>query len=151
MISNLVERQKHDLFRDISSFGSLIFYILVIALTFLLGNYDTFYRLLIGLAIIYLVTIILRTLFFKERPIKLKHESFIEKLDAASFPSLHTSRTAFMAAILINFFNNFIISILLILLALTIAYSRIYLKKHDWKDVSAGAVLGVLVYFLVNL
>lgn len=108
-------------------------------------------KLLIGLTIIYPVTILFRTFLFKNRPKRIKYDSYIEKLDAASFPSLHATRTAFMAAILIKFFNDLVISILLIFLALAIAYSRIYLKKHDFKDVVGGVVLGILVYILINL
>jgi undecaprenyl-diphosphatase len=150
MISNLVGRQKNDLIRDITALGSLFFYVLLIFLFLLLKNYDIFRRLLMGLVIIYPVTIIFRTFLFKNRPKKIKYDSYIEKLDATSFPSLHAARTAAMAAILVNFFNNFIISILLLFIALAIAYSRIYLKKHDWKDVLGGIVLGILAYFSIT-
>jgi|SRR3989338_1947023 len=151
MISNIVGRQKNDLMRDLSSFGSLLFYILVMILSLLLQNYSLFYRLLIGLVIIYIITIILRIIFFKERPMKLKHESFIEKLDAASFPSLHATRSAFMCLIFINYFNNAILSMLMFLLVISIAYSRIYLKKHDIRDVVAGLIIGIIIYFGINL
>ena len=151
MISNLIQRQKKDLIRDVSSLGSLFFYIFVLVLFLSFRNYSFFSKLLSGLAIIYIVTILFRTFYFKERPEKLPHKNYIESLDASSFPSLHAARTAFMAAVLIKFFNNKIISAMLILLALAVAYSRIYLKKHDIKDISAGIVLGILVYFLISL
>ena len=151
MISDFLERQKNDLVRDISALGSLFFYIFLMVLFLLLKNYSLFSKLLFGLLIIYIVTIPFRTFLFRERPKKIKHDSYIEKLDAASFPSLHASRTAFMAAMLMKFFNNYIISILLVLIGLSIAYSRIYLKKHDLKDVIAGIIFGILAYFVVNL
>ncbi len=150
MMSELVERQKNDLIRDITALGSLFFYVMLVLLFLLFKNYDMLNKLIMGLVIIYPITIIFRTFLFKNRPKKIKYGSYIEKLDASSFPSLHASRTAFMAAILVKFFNNFIISILLIFLVLVIAYSRIYLKKHDFKDVAGGIVLGILAYFSTN-
>lgn len=150
MISDLISRQKNDWVRDITALGSLFFYIFLMVLFLLLKNYSLFSKLLFGLLIIYMIAILFRTFLFRERPEKIKHDSYIEKLDAASFPSLHASRTAFMAAMLMKFFNNYIISILLVLIGLSIAYSRIYLKKHDIKDVMAGIVLGIFVYFIMN-
>lgn len=151
MASEFAERQKKDFIRDISALGSLFFYILAMVLFLLLKNYDLLCRLALGLALVYIVTIILRTFCFKERPNKLSHNSLLSKLDAASFPSLHASRTAYMAAALMNYFGSMMISILLVLLALGISYARIYMKKHDLKDVSAGIILGILAYFVINL
>lgn len=150
MISNLVSRQKNDLVRDVTALGSLFFYILIMIFFLLFKNYEPFNRLLLGLVIIYPITILFRTYLFKNRPKKIKYDSYIEKLDASSFPSLHAARTGFMALVLSNFFNNLTILILLILLAFAIAYSRIYLKKHDFKDILGGLVLGILAYFSIT-
>ena len=150
MTNDFMQRQKDDVIRDISSFGSLFFYILAVLIFLILGNYRAFVELLAGLAIIYIVTAILRTVFFKERPRRYNYNSYIEKLDAASFPSLHASRTAFIGAFFMAYFGNIILAAALVLMTLLIAYSRIYLKRHDFKDVAAGIILGILVYFAVQ-
>jgi len=150
MASEFLQRQKDDLIREVSALGSLFFYILVIAVFFILGNREMFVKLLAGLAIMYAITILLRTVYFKERPNRYNYNSYIEKLDAASFPSLHASRAAFMGSVLINYFNSNLMSLVLVIVVLAIIYSRIPLKKHDWKDVSAGVVVGVLAYFAVG-
>ena len=107
-------------------------------------------RLVIGIILIYLIVIFVKLIYFKNRPEKIPYSSMIERLDASSFPSLHAARTGFLGIIFIKFFNNMIISVILAVLTVLICYSRVYLKKHDAKDVIAGIVLGILVYFGVN-
>jgi|TARA_Y100000310_G_scaffold22935_2_gene21942 membrane-associated phospholipid phosphatase len=150
MEKELIERQKNDLIRDITSSGSLFFYILVTLFFLLSKNYEILTQVVIGFIMIYVVTIFIRSTFFKERPKKLSYNSFIAKLDASSLPSLHAARTAFLGAILIKFLDNIAFSILMIFLILIVSYSRIYLQKHDIKDISAGLILGIAVYFVVN-
>ena len=151
MASEFAKRQKSDFFRDITSFASLWWYFIITLVFLAAGNYDVSSRLLIGLLLIYFISIIIRTLYFKQRPEKYNYNSYIQKLDASSFPSLHSSRAVFMSLVLVKFFNNNILSALLAVLAIIIAYSRIRLKKHDWKDVLAGVVVGIVVYFAVNV
>lgn len=150
MPSDLIERQKKDALRDISAFGSLICYILLLAIALILGKYELFYKIILGLILIYIATIIIKTFYLKNRPKKISYSNYLERLDASSFPSLHASRTAFLGLALSKYFNNYNFTVIIIILALLIAYTRVYLKKHDFMDVSAGIILGVAVYFAVN-
>ena len=150
MPSELVQRQKKDILRDISSFGSLVFYLFLLAIALVLKKGDLFARMVAGLILIYFITLILRTVYFKNRPVKFSYSSYIEKLDASSFPSLHASRTAFLGSELSKYFGNPIFTAIMVVLILAIACTRVYLRKHDFIDVSAGIVLGILVYFGVN-
>jgi len=106
-------------------------------------------KLAIGLVLMQSAVIIIRTFYFKERPNKYPYKSYIERIDASSFPSLHSARITFLAIAFMNYYNEMIFSILLAALAVIVMYSRIYLKKHDLKDVLAGAILGAIVYFAV--
>lgn len=151
MVSEFVKRQKSDFFRDFTALGSLWFYLIAILIFLIIKNYSIFIKLLIGLLLIYAVVIFIRTFYFKNRPKRYSYDSYIEKLDASSFPSLHSARAAFLSMILMNLFGNIIFSIFIVVLIGIVAYSRIYLKKHDLKDVLAGIILGVVVYFIVNL
>lgn len=66
-----------------------------------------------------------------------------------SFPSGHTT-TAFCLALLIALiFNNRVISVVAILLACVVGYSRIYLLQHFLVDVAAGAILGSAATFII--
>lgn len=150
MPSEFIERQKNDLIRDISSFGSLFAYVVILAVFLIQKNYYLFAKLATGLVLIYAIVILIRSVYFKERPKKYPHHTFIERLDASSFPSLHAIRTSFLAAILISYFNSYLFSIIAAILLVIIAYSRIYLKKHDKIDVLVGILVGVGVYFAVE-
>jgi len=150
MPSEFIERQKNDLIRDISAFGSLFACILFALIFFLEKDYQMFTKIVFGFIIIYVVVIAIRSVHFKERPKKLSHTNIFSKLDASAFPSLHAARSTFLGFILVDFFNNRIISIILAILVIFIAYSRIYLQKHDFKDVLGGVGLGVLVYIFTT-
>lgn len=150
MPSEFIERQKNDLFRDITSFASLWWYFAIALIFLMTKNYDISVKLGIGLLLIYFVVIVIKTFYFKNRPKKYIYNSYIEKLDASSFPSLHSSRAVFMSMVLMKFFNNTALSALLAVFVVGIAYSRIQLKKHDLIDVLAGVVVGAAVYPIVN-
>ena len=61
-----------------------------------------------------------------------------------SFPSGHTASAFALAVILSIYLKNKWYSILLLLLATAIGYSRIYLSQHFLEDVSVGSIIGVL-------
>jgi undecaprenyl-diphosphatase len=102
-------------------------------------------KLFIGIVIITLIAMIIKALFFKVRPKKQKTRTFIERLDASSFPSIHSARITFLTFSIIAISTSLILTIFLIILGILIAYSRIYLKKHYLFDVIAGIVLGLIV------
>ena len=149
MPSEFIKRQKSDLIRDFTSLGSLIGYILFLVFLLALGNFYLLRKAAIGLVLIYIVIIIIRTFYFKERPEKISHKSYIESLDASSFPSLHSARISFLSAILMKYYNNIYFSTLAALIVLAVCYSRIKLKKHDFADVIFGILLGILAYFAI--
>ncbi len=149
MESEFKKRHVYDFFRDFSSLGNIWFYLIVVLFFMIFENKAIANKLLIGLVLIYALTIAIRSFYFKERPTKYPHSSYIEKLDASSFPSLHSARIAFLSMVLMNYLEELLFSVLLVILAIIIVYSRIYLKKHDFSDVSAGVILGAIVYFIV--
>lgn len=66
-----------------------------------------------------------------------------------SFPSGHTA-TAFSLFLLLSLMNQkWWWGTVCFLLALIVGTSRVYLLQHFWVDVFAGAVLGVIITFLV--
>ena len=150
MASEFAKRLKEDLIRDITALGSLFSYLLLMLFFLVLNKYKVFIKLLIGFVLIYIATILIRLFYFKDRPKKYPHSSFIDGLDASSFPSLHAERTSFLSLLLMNYFDNVLISILLILIVILVSFSRVYLKKHDKADVIAGLAIGALVYLVVD-
>ena len=78
--------------------------------------------------------------------------NFIQGVDVhgwMSFPSGHTA-SAFALALLISLITkNRTVTALFLVYALLVAFSRIYLLQHFYKDVFSGAVIGLLSTFLV--
>lgn len=69
----------------------------------------------------------------------------VEVFTVQSFPSGHTV-TAFSAAVVITYCcKNKYWAIPLLLIAILVGYSRMYLSEHFFEDVIAGSVIGVLV------
>ncbi len=135
--------------RDISAFGGTPFYFLLLVLILFSGDYVLLFRLSLCYFIAVSFSFLIRIFYFKERPEKKKYHNFIEKLDAATFPSIHSARAGILSYAF-YFRNPSVLSALLSLVFLIIVvYSRIYLKKHFLKDTIAGAMLGFAVSFFV--
>jgi len=146
-----VKRFSEQVFKDLSTLGGSIFYAFVLGLSLLFGEIELFTDLLVGFFFTLLVIVLIRTFYFKDRPKKEKYNSYIEKIEASSFPSWHSARIIFLALMFSYFFVNRYVTGLLILTSLAVAYSRIHLKRHDWIDILGGIVLGVVTFLLVFL
>jgi len=136
-------------FRDITAIGGAPFFIMVELILLSLREYQLFKQLLLGFIITLFVVVIIRLIYFKDRPLKQRYNSLLEKIDASSFPSLHAARIIFLALTLAKFFQSITTIAVLLVTAVLISYSRIYLKKHDWIDVISGLVLGGVVYLIL--
>jgi len=66
-----------------------------------------------------------------------------------SFPSGHTTTAFCLALFVALLFNHRVMTCLVLILALLVGYSRIYLLQHFLVDVAAGAMLGSATTFVV--
>jgi len=142
------QKYLHQFFRDITSLGSFVFYSLILLLVLAFQKFNLFFELLFGLIFIMIVSILVRIIYFKHRPIKQNHTNLIEKLEASSFPSIHIARITFLSLIFIFLFQDRFIGVFFILLAILTSYSRIYLKKHDWFDLLGGLILAAITFWI---
>jgi len=143
------KEQILNFFNHFSALGSKEIFIFYIIIFFLLDLKQLSLKLLIGMILIYLIAIPIRYLYFKERPTKKQYKNILEKIDASSFPSMHSARTTFLLMTLTKFLNFEIkITIFLTLTWAIILYARIYKKKHDYKDIIGGIILGLIPYLL---
>ena len=131
--------------QDAAGLGGLAIYVLVTIIFFLLGNAKVTAELIIALALLYIIIAGIRAVFFKKRPDKQKYKGLLTKIDASSFPSMHSARSLTLAAILATVFTQNTIRILLIIAVLGVAYTRIRLKRHYTVDVICGLILGAIV------
>lgn len=148
-IKTTLELLLEALFRDITALGGLVIYSFLTVLMFFI-NIPLAVTLIIGFFITFIATILIRSIYFKHRPKKQEYHNFIEKIDASSFPSLHAARITFLFFIFSFYLSNILATSLLFSLSLLIIYSRIYLQKHDVKDIIGGIILGALTYILTN-
>ena len=130
------------IFTDITALGSLFFYCILLIFLLLFRFYRLSFLIFVGLVIIYFVVYVIRFIYFKERPDKQRHSTFLEKLDAGSFPSLHAARTGFLFSVFGTLSNSVSLWIVLGFLSLLVLYSRYYLKKHHFVDLVGGSLIG---------
>ncbi len=148
-IKKMILKNYH--FRDITSLGSFSITSLILLLVLILREYTLFYKLLFGLIFTLGSVVAIRTFYFKNRPRKENYTNFIGKLEASSFPSLHTARIVFLALILSFHLNQIYTTIFFIFVALITMYSRVHLKKHDWADLTGGIILGIVTFYLTTI
>ncbi len=140
---------RDELLQDIKGLSGVPIFIAVVLISFFVGERALALQLTAGLALAYAITVILRIVFFSQRPDKQKFTNFVEKLDASSFPSLHSMRAAVLATILSLHFSNSLLTAFFAITAIAIAVARVLQKRHFARDVIAGLVFGAAIGFLV--
>ena len=137
---------------DVTIFGSFVFYGFLTVFMLGLEEYNLALQLIIAFVISFALTLGIRLFYHKERPKKQRYKNLMERLDAASFPSLHSMRATIMLSLFVLHYRSIIIAAIFAFLALIICVSRYYLKKHHVSDILVGALLGVFigcaVYFI---
>jgi len=135
-----------DWMRDFTSLANPL--ILLFIPFAVLGPTKPYYILLVALIVNEVVGSIIKIVFPKKRPTGQSYKNILEKIDAGSFPSLHTSRitivylSLFASTTLLSLKIGFIIVIMLV------GFSRIFLKKHYPVDVLGGLICGLLIFWL---
>jgi membrane-associated phospholipid phosphatase len=133
--------------KDYTALGGISLYALLIIILIASGSFIMAGRLAVALGLVYALVILIRLFYFKERPKKRKFKNIIERVDASSFPSMHTARAAALALIL-GSETTLLIFFILIITALGVGIARVLMKRHDWIDVSFGFILGLVVGYI---
>lgn len=137
---------KEQIIADIGSLGSFPSATLFTILPLILGRTEVFVRLLLAMIIIHTVTVLIRSVYFKERPQKIAYKNTFQRLDASSFPSLHSARAGVYAT---AYLSHPALTVFLTVIALAIMWTRVYERKHDVVDVFFGALLGSVTGYLL--
>lgn len=140
----LFEKKYGEYIRDLTAFANPIFLILISL--FFLGPSTIFITILVGLAINEAVGSIIKFLFPKKRPNNQKYSNSLEKIDAGSFPSIHSSRVMFVYLMLFTSTPFAYLKVIFLSIILVVGYSRLFLKKHYLIDVLGGYILGLVLY-----
>ncbi len=120
-------------------------------LVIILKNKTFAVRISAALIINSLITIALKYLVFNQNRPKLVLQDFhliftqgVAINEYNSFPSGHTSAAFAMALTLSFWFANPKLSIFVLLMAIGVGLSRIYLQQHFIEDIVGGAIVGLL-------
>ncbi|MEP6615657.1 MAG: phosphatase PAP2 family protein [Ginsengibacter sp.] len=108
-----------------------------------------------------LISQLLKYFIIEARPaVFLKESSYKYFIDAVTlhnyhgFPSGHTASAFALATVLAVVISNTIAGLMLLMLAVAVGYSRIYLGQHFLVDVLCGAIIGalsaMLCFYLLN-
>lgn len=141
--------QLRELARDVTALGGFIASTLILIFVFIINQPELFFQLLTGLIAIYVVSILIRHLHFKSRPRREVYTTWTEKMFAASFPSIHAARAWLFFIVLSAHLGEPLLIVLMASITMLICTSRIYLEKHDLKDVLGGSFFGILSGVLV--
>jgi len=131
--------------RDLTSICSSPVCLFIVFLLWLFGNSRLSLMLLACLILSYLLAALIRIFYFKKRPIKQKYTGLFEKIDASSFPSVHSMRAAILLVLFVDTYRNVFVIALFGALALLIPISRYILKKHYISDIIWGFIFGILL------
>lgn len=139
------QRQILETVRDSSAFGSVLF-VAMLCMIMALFDRTAALRLAIGLVVVEACGNAIKVLFHQERPEVQPYANILERIDAASFPSIHTARSAMVAVVAGTVCGWYAIWGVI---AVLVGLSRIVLKRHHPSDVLAGGILGLSAGWLV--
>jgi membrane-associated phospholipid phosphatase len=155
--------QADEFFKLVTLAGDGLFALAVIGYCVVSTRYKLAAYLIVAFLFSGLICSILKDVFHAARPsatIALLH--YVRPINdvtlhcCRSFPSGHTTTAFAMYVLLALQTKKFADAFLFLLVALLVAYSRIYLWQHFLFDVAAGALLGTLTafccyYFMITL
>jgi len=134
---------------DLGNFWAVV----VIAAILSLFNYSRAFLMLLINAITALFAQVVKhifdaprpTLYFQNQISRIHLVKGVDMLKLHSFPSGHTV-SAFTTGLLLTYWcRNKTWGLPLLLLAMMVGYSRMYLSEHFFEDVTAGSTIGVIV------
>ena len=141
----------HVLFRDLSLLGGIVFYAIFSLFFLSLQEINFFWILCLNFIISTILLGTIRFFYHKERPIKEKYSTVIEKINASSFPSMHAWRVGMLFMSFLLYYPNLIVtSIFFFIVSVFVCISRVYLKRHYAIDVIAGFLAGILQAFAIS-
>ena len=152
-VSNIQRPIFSKVLIPVTKVGSLGFIWLLIAVPMLFSESLRYTGIKVILVVIlagFLGEGLIKHLAKRKRPSKYIEESdmLIKKPITYSFPSGHTSSSVASAIVISRSCPG--LSIPVTVLAFLVSFSRLYFKVHYLSDIVAGAILGIVLSYLVN-
>lgn len=149
-MSGIVRRKFLDYSRDLTSLGNPVL-LSAFSVLWLWPEWKLVLILLIALVLNEIICSAIKLTWFKPRPAPQRYSTTLQRLDAAAFPSIHSSRVVLVVLFLIPHTGTLVQQSLLVLFAVGVITTRVVLRKHDIWDVLGGAAVGGVVYLLTRL
>ncbi|WP_052597673.1 phosphatase PAP2 family protein [Aureispira sp. CCB-QB1] len=152
---SLKKTKYAEYIRDFTAIGNP-FLLLLVTLATLSSHpqFKTYFPILLaGFFLNEIVCSAIKYFWHKPRPNGQKFKNGFEKIDAGSFPSIHSSRISFVYLSLsyIQYMaGNLLIVPVFLIVIVVVGYSRVFLKKHFLVDVLAGYFFGSLLFFTIT-
>lgn len=153
--ASLRKTKYAEYIRDFTAIGNPFLLLLVALAT--LSTFPEFYTyffvLLAGFLINEIICSAIKYFWHKPRPNGQEFKNGLEKIDAGSFPSIHSSRIAlvYLSLAYIHYMAaNFLLIPVFLIVIVVVGYSRIFLKKHFFIDVIAGYSFGFIQFLAIT-
>lgn len=149
LIQNLKSPLMDKIMTTITAFGNMgIFWILLIIIFLTTKEYKKMakYMIICLLVNIIIVNLIIKPAVGRQRPFEIVDgiKLLVLKPQDPSFPSGHSAISFCMLTTILFFSKSKTINIMASLLAILIAFSRLYLYVHFPSDVFCGIIFGIL-------
>ncbi|MFH1222302.1 MAG: phosphatase PAP2 family protein [Candidatus Micrarchaeota archaeon] len=144
-LERYVNKTIQEITRDFTAFGNP-FVLGVLTLAVVGVNMNLLY-IFAGLVFIEIFCFAIKFFYHKDRPNKEEYANLIERIDASSFPSVHTARASF-AFLALFFLTPGLEKFLFLALIPIIGATRVLLKKHFLVDVLGGYAVAILSFVL---
>lgn len=149
LIQNLKSPLMDKIMTTITAFGNMgIFWILLIIIFLTTKEYKKMakYMIICLLVNIIIVNLIIKPAVGRQRPFEIVEgiKLLVLKPQDPSFPSGHSAISFCMLTTILFFSKSKTINIMVSLLAILIAFSRLYLYVHFPSDVFCGIIFGIL-------
>ncbi|MBW3021211.1 phosphatase PAP2 family protein [Candidatus Woesearchaeota archaeon] len=141
MMSEIIEK----CWKQITHFGGVFFYMFLVAFFYILDFQELSKKMFVALTVAYVVTVVIRLFYFKHRPKRQKYKNIIERIDASSFPSMHSMRAGIYLVMIPHFLNSLTALYFFSILGIFICLSRFIIKKHYANDIIVGFILGLII------
>ena len=149
-IQNLRSPTLDKLMVTITSLGNLSILWIILTIIFLsTKEYRTMGKIMVlaFIANILIVNLGLKNIFDRTRPYDIigKTDLLVSKLKDGSFPSGHSSYAFTYFAIIMALSKSRLLKLIIAIIAILIALSRLYLYVHFPSDVIVGSLVGALI------
>lgn len=153
LIQNLKSPLMDKIMTTITAFGNMgIFWILLIIIFLTTKEYKKMakYMIICLLVNIIIVNLIIKPAVGRQRPFEIVDgiKLLVLKPQDPSFPSGHSAISFCMLTVILLFSKSKSLKIITSILAVLIAFSRLYLYVHFPSDVFSGIIIGVFVAIL---